>query len=718
MKNRLPSLSFLTFLIFPITGDAEQFQTASHPQLVRKFFGEQDGLPTEPVRAIAVTNRGNVFAATADQPWRLDGDRWMIQLGPTRVTALSASAGEREALAGSADGVWVLAHGRWQKDEGSPAGVLAFAGEPGDVSWALAPSGVWRHTDRWQLVHALHPRKMSHPASLLPLGPDDVWVACDTGLFGLMGKRKYWLEMETGPGRLHTTDVRALAKLDNDHHLIATDQGLVITNGTNGWQTITGQDGLPILELKSATVASNGTVWLGSDQGLIRWHSGRFTYLAGKRWLPNDRVSALATAPDGSVWVGTENGVAHIYERRLTLAEKAAIYQRDLESRDRRHGFVTVMHLREPGVLAGATQEISDNDGLWTSLYIAAQSFRFAVQQDAKARAQASRSMAALLRLESITGIPGFPARAIVHVDEPAFAAQSIGANSEWHPSTIEKGWYWKGDTSSDELDGHYFAWYVFNELAADEKEKLQVRATCKRVTDHILDHGYYLVDHDGKPTTWAVWAPEKLNDDPKWWQGRGLNSLEILSHLKVAHHIVGDPRYEQAYHDLIRKHRYALNALHAKTTVGHDDQLMFLAFYPLLILERDPGLRNIYLTSIRRAWNMERIEANPLWNLIYGAGTGEPCDVEAAVQSLREIPLDLITWKVQNSHRADLRFDPDLEARGIKQLREPLPFTERAIHKWDGNPFVLDSGNNLGEGDPTIWLLPYWLGRHHRLIE
>jgi hypothetical protein len=43
---------------------------------------------------------------------------------------------------------------------------------------------------------------------------------------------------------------------------------------------------------------------------------------------------------------------------------------------------------------------------------------------------------------------------------------------------------------------------------------------------------------------------------------------------------------------------------------------------------------------------------------------------------------------------------------------------TERVIHKWDKSPFELDGGDDQTEGDPTTWLLPYWMGRFHRLIE
>src|SRR5204863_8174872 len=129
------------------------------------------------------------------------------------------------------------------------------------------------------------------------------------------------------------------------------------------------------------------------------------------------------------------------------------------------------------------------NDGPWTALYIASQSYRYAVTKSSEAKAQAWRSTQALLRLESITGIPGFPARAICQINEPQFASHSLRHESEWHESTVEKDWYWKGETSSDEIPGHYFGWYVFYELAADDEPKRQVRATCTRVTDPILAH-------------------------------------------------------------------------------------------------------------------------------------------------------------------------------------------------------------------------------------
>ena len=104
----------------------------------------------------------------------------------------------------------------------------------------------------------------------------------------------------------------------------------------------------------------------------------------------------------------------------------------------------------------------------------------------------------------------------------------------------------------------------------------------------------------------------------------------------------------------------------------------------------------------------MVRVEASPLWNFIFGASTRQSCDVEAAVGALREMPLDFVLWKTLNSRRPDLK----------QPLVQPLPWTERLIHKWDHTPFLLDGGNDLVENDQTIWLLPYWMGRFHKLID
>ena len=76
--------------------------------------------------------------------------------------------------------------------------------------------------------------------------------------------------------------------------------------------------------------------------------------------------------------------------------------------------------------------------------------------------------------------------------------------------------------------------------------EKERVRQVVRDLTDHLIDHGFALVDHDGTPTRWGNYRPESLNHDIHWWPERGLNSLSMLSYLAVAHHVTGDDRYQE----------------------------------------------------------------------------------------------------------------------------------------------------------------------------
>src|SRR5262249_14509267 len=121
----------------------------------------------------------------------------------------------------------------------------------------------------------------------------------------------------------------------------------------------------------------------------------------------------------GRAWFETRTGFACIEERPKTLVEKAAHYDRIIQARHCRRGYIAALDLAAPGdVTVGASFDISDNDGLWTALYVAAMALRFGATKAPTAREQARRSMNALLDLERLSGIPGFPARAMVTDDE------------------------------------------------------------------------------------------------------------------------------------------------------------------------------------------------------------------------------------------------------------------------------------------------------------
>ncbi|NOX53443.1 MAG: hypothetical protein GXP27_03195 [Planctomycetes bacterium] len=504
------------------------------------------------------------------------------------------------------------------------------------------------------------------------------------------------------------------------------------------WKLANGDPTPPYLSVTAGVRLEDGTVWLGSRQGLMRLSPGarHWRLFHSRRWLPNDHIQDLAVTKNGEVWVKTPSGVGRVFQRIVSLEEKIAMVHAALRKRHVRFGLVGSIRLNKPGQLdAGWFQPDNDNDGLWTSLYVAAESFRFATTGDPKARQNAWQSLKALMFLEEITGQPGFVARSIVPIE--------ISKEGEfpWEKSADGK-WWWKGDTSSDELDGHFFAYSIYYDLAATDEQKEQIRAVVGRIMDHILDNGYYYLDPHGRRTKWGMWAPEQLNRNPEWINERGLNSLEILSHLKVSAHITGRKRYRQAARELIEKHGYAINTIRQKMIAPYDeetnhsdDELAFVAYYPLLRYERDPELRRIYLLSLQRSWLVERPEASPLFNFIYAAGLQadawphadkrppEPFlapteyDRDVCRQWFQDVPADTIRWTIVNSNRCDLG-RVYLGRHGKLCSTRLLPISERRVMKWNGNPYQLDGGNGgRDRDDGTFILLPYWMGRYHRLI-
>jgi hypothetical protein len=478
---------------------------------------------------------------------------------------------------------------------------------------------------------------------------------------------------------------------------------------------------LPVREYTIAASESAAITWIGSPTGAARIHESdnRLEYFAGQRWLPDDRVTGIGFDAS-SIWLETATGFARIAYVRTTLEDKSRAFVERVQARHNRWGLTASSELRQAGDLSSNQLISTDNDGLWTAMYVAAECFRYAATSDPAARDNARRGMEAIVRLETMTGIPGFPARSFIKVGEDVQPR-----DGEWH-DTPDKAWRWKGDTSSDEIVGHYFVFPVYFDLVATDAEKPALRATIERITNHILDHDYQLVDVDKQRTRWGWWGPNVIWDDP---DETGLRALHMLSHLRVALYLTDNPqfraRYQRAYDDLVRTHRYHLLTRNQKIMVpGHinhsDDELAFLSYYPLLRYETDSQLIDVYKQSLERSWQIERPERNPLWNAIYAAGTGaREFDRAESLRTLQEIPMETIGWTVTNSQRLDVPVDPLSDRFGRKQALIVLPYDELPMSKWNGNPYMLDGGNGgRSEDDGAYFLLPYWMGRYHKLFE
>ena len=516
------------------------------------------------------------------------------------------------------------------------------------------------------------------------------------------------------------TRITALAADSKGVLWVGTPLGLSRCDAAGSWTHKQGKDGLPCEDVTALSVDAADCLWIGTSKGAILYKpdaTGRqWFYRAGPRYLPGDYVKSIALDPSGkSVYFLTDAGLGKIDLVETTLLERARTIERRVNERHRRLGLVAACRLNKDG-----THTISDydNDGLWTAYHVAAMSLCYGATHDDAARKSAMEGMHALYMLQNASGTPGLVARSVVP------AAEGKLKGKQWRP-TPDGTMYWKSDTSSDEIDGHFMAFYAYYKHIAqyDRAERELAVKQVRALMDYIVDHGYQLIDWDGKRTRWGFWNPEALNDNPMNYDESGLNSLEILSFLKVAHYITGDKKYEDCYRNLILKHGYLNNILLAKRLFpdenNHsDDQLGFVAWYPILQLEHDPRVRRALLAGVRRHYAVVKPEQPSFYTFVYATIDPAGADLAGAIENLRQIPTDRRQWPMRNSERADVVFSPRPNRFDRRVLYRVLPADERNFDKWNADPYVPDGGDggNL-EDDGAAYLLPYWMGRYHGLI-
>jgi hypothetical protein len=499
---------------------------------------------------------------------------------------------------------------------------------------------------------------------------------------------------------------------------LATDRGLGVLRGMS-LTALRGEQGLPFEETLCLAPGFTNDLWIGTTRGAIRYLGGSFHYFAGQRWLPGERVNAIASDAT-TVYLATDRGLGIIHYEPYTLAKKAVYYERHLEEwGQKRLGFTH--KLEWDAALKEYVREISDNDGGYTGNYLAAQAYRYAVTHDPVARREATNTFHALRWLEAMTGIPGFPARAVWAKGERGHQSGhgSGGYAAEWH-DTADGKFEWKGDTSSDELCSHFYSFGLFLELAAQGAEIDQAKAHLGRIATHLIDHQWQLVDVDGKSTRWGRWDPDYfLTDEGKY--DRGLQAVELLSFIKTAEVLTDDPKFAAAYRKLVEL-GYPAYTLRARNTFPPDsvlhflDELAFWSYWNLLRYEKDPELRALYRRGYERSYEVVRGEVNPWFNFLYGALTDNDCEAGPAVEHLRSWPLDLRVWSYQNSHRADLRTPPDYVA--LKGGTRTFSPRETEPLRWDHWLMQADGGANGNDViEPGAWLLAYWMGRYHGYI-
>ena len=316
----------------------------------------------------------------------------------------------------------------------------------------------------------------------------------------------------------------------------------------------------------------------------------------------------------------------------MTLEEKAAHFQKIQRLRHIRYGMTANPSFAIAGDVSTGTYSDTDNDGLWTSLYLASELFRYNVTKAEDAKLNAYEAFEGMERLTDITGLDGFPSRSY----ERDGYEQGLGSNGfseEWRKEWVKKNgriwrltederWRWKSSTSSDESCGHFFVYALFAELAPDKEWRDRAIHQITIQMDHIIRNDWYLVDWNGKPTAWGKWNPEYVNGFPINVGDRRLNSTLILAFLQTAYHYTGDELYKEKAYELINVYGYDENANSPASVIGFvegedlsntwnhsDDRMYFLTIPAFVNYSFSEEQKQKHFEAARSHWDIERAE-------------------------------------------------------------------------------------------------------------
>lgn len=418
------------------------------------------------------------------------------------------------------------------------------------------------------------------------------------------------------------------------------------------------------------------------------------------------------------------SGLTHAVDD-LGLARKAEVFEHDLHERFSLDGQI-LCKLKLPTPQRDFVAYNMPDNAYMTGMVLGALSLKYAVTKDPADREAARRSLRALHLLCTVSGRAGLLARAAWPKDRP------MDDDGVWRESADGK-YLWRGDVSSDQVDGVMYGLALAYDHVATEEDKALIARDVAAMVDHIIENRLRIIDANGEPTQWGSYYRDYVT------RREPMNALLWLQHLKTAEHVTGDPRYAETYRRYALDEGYARIAVESRRhgdpmdprAVNHsDDVLLYLAYYPLLDYETDPQLRALYLESLRRTWEGDgrrpgvKPENNPFFAFITRKFLGNDIDTGPSVQALRIFPLDM-KWERTTIDRYARQFHFQFDSAPVSPpgtLGQAVPL-DRRVKSWSA--WVMDPYLEAGERpdghaleyNGHDYLVAYWLGRYEGFI-
>jgi diguanylate cyclase (GGDEF)-like protein len=266
--------------------------------------------PTLDVNAVAQTADGSIVAATNDGVFRVSGSH-LVEIPNGPKPALS--------LLPRADGLWVGGSGTVLRmdrgqvfsmplpDQAVTAGVAHLAEAQGRI-WAGSSQGLYsRIDDAWMRFDEDITLARSPINNILRDHDDNLWVSTNSGFARLRDARL--------AEKIDETNLRATRSVissfeDREGNLWLGSQLEGLARIWNGWtRRYSIGDGLNDRIVWSLSRAPDGTLWVGTNDGLSTFDGKRFTPVIPGSALPHPQAYNLMAEAD-QLWIGTRRGLA------------------------------------------------------------------------------------------------------------------------------------------------------------------------------------------------------------------------------------------------------------------------------------------------------------------------------------------------------------------------------------------------------------------------
>ena len=331
-----------------------------------------------------------------------------------------------------------------------------------------------------------------------------------------------------------------------------------------------------------------------------------------------------------------------------------------------------------------------ENHGLWSSLFVASQAFRYAVTKDPDALDTLTRAFTGTYNAMKITGKPGLFTReyrdsAITGdacpADGPDYAKPVNRQGNMWVKLDADAcTWYWdptansgagamvkdspaycvdkqfanmcwQRNCSKDESSGHNFAAAVIFALVDDPKLKSMAAEVLGGLADHLVDNAYRLVDYDGVATRYGSYYAMSMDEIP------GFNAIGALAATRAGLAATQEKKLRDAYFTCLLQQNGVRKCINepseydapsdysaymegdlgidfACTKNNYDNvNMALLNFVTLMVSESDPDLRARYRHAFYKnskgpnaSGQSLWAELNPHWNFLV-AGLADAAD-------------------------------------------------------------------------------------------